>query len=113
MTQKTSPSEASTRPVIYLHAKGRVRAGPEDIEALLGLGCTVCSRLGYEGSAGTTHGLDQPGALLRELAERFPGRPIAFVRAGLRPTAGQLAELTAILERAEPAGPEDKPKSDQ
>lgn len=101
MTQQKSPSEASTRPVIYLHAKGRAKAGPEDIEALLGLGCTVCSHLAAEGTVRTAHGFDQPGALLGELAERFPGRPIGFIRAGLRPTGQQLAELTAILERAD------------
>ena len=85
-------------PVFYLHAKGRERARPDEIEALRALGCVVCSRVDGDETVRTEHGYDQPVLLLRELAERYPGRPLGFIRAGLRPDASQLAELAAILE---------------
>jgi len=74
-----------------------------ELDALRKLGCEICSRLGDPGTVRTEHGFDQPLRLLRELAERFPGRTIGFIRAGLVPEEAQLAELLRILERSKEA----------
>jgi len=97
MSQATRPKEKGAAPVVYVHAEGRGVASAEDFAALAEAGCTVCSRLGSGNVVQTKHGPDEPGALLKELAERFPGRPVAFVRAGLRPTKAHFAELDRLL----------------
>ena len=98
MTQNQSSNQPSSLPVFYIHAKGRGQASPQDVQALLELGCPVCSRIGAGGSERTDQGLNEPGKLLRELAERYPDRPVAFIRAGLRPTLEQISELTSLFD---------------
>lgn len=90
------PSQAPDRPVIYVHARGRTLAGQDDVGVLESLGHAVCNRLGAGGSVPTRNGFDRPGKLLQEFSERYPDRAVVFLRAGLRPTAKQIAELVSI-----------------
>ena len=101
MTDKKMPSKPSTEPVIYLHAKGCEQASKAHIQALLELGLPLCNRLANGDMVQTVHGFDQPGPLLVELADRFPGRPVVFLRAGLQPSKHQLDQLTSMLEQAD------------
>ncbi len=71
------------------------------VPKLLEPGLPVCSRLAYEGLIQTENGYDKPGLLITELAERFPGRPIIFVRAGLEPSAALIEKLTVLLEQSD------------
>ncbi|MGD8347570.1 MAG: hypothetical protein PVI83_10010, partial [Lysobacterales bacterium] len=96
MSQATRSKASKPAPVVYVHAEGRGVAHTEDFAALAEAGGTVCSRLGSGEVIQTKNGPDEIGALLRELVERFPGRPVAFVRAGLRPTKAHFAELDRL-----------------
>jgi len=100
MTDTRSPSISTLAPVIYVHAKGCEPASQVQIQALLELGSPLCSRLASDELEQTTHGFDQPDKLLAELASRYPGRPVIFLRAGLQPSKQQLDQLTAILMQA-------------
>ena len=71
------------------------------IQALSALGSPLCSRLALDGLEQTTHGFDQPGELLSELANLYPGRPVVLLRSGLLPSKQQLDQLTFMLVRAE------------
>lgn len=71
------------------------------IQALLELDLPLCSRLANDQLEQTTYGFDQPLKLLAELATRFPGRPVIFIRAGLQPSKQQLDQLTAMLAHAD------------
>jgi len=94
---------SSEKPVIYMHAKGRRPAGENELDTLGELGLPICSHLDYEGLTKTENGYDQPGLLIAELAELFPGRPIIFMRAGLQPTNQLLDELTQLLMQTDEA----------
>lgn len=96
MSHPIPPSEASRLPVVYVHAKGRARVDSDEVRALLDLGCTVCSRMPIEGVVQTGHGYGEPVGLIQELAKRYPGRPVLIIRAGLKPSAEQLASLAAV-----------------
>jgi len=100
MTDTISPSASTLAPVIYVHARGCEPAGQTQIQALLELGSPLCSRLANDELEQTSHGFDQPDKLLTELAGRYPGRPVIFLRAGLQPSKQQLDQLTAILMQA-------------
>ena len=97
MTEKSMTKPARSEPVIYLHARGRRQPGESVIQALQGLGLTLCCRLPLPGVTQTTHGYDQPLALIKELAQRFPNKDIIFLRAGLVPTREQIDDLSGIL----------------
>ena len=99
MTDKKTSNKLSAQPVIYVHAKGRGQGSETQVRALLELGLPLCSRLAYDGITQTNIGFDQPGLLLAELAELFPGRPVIFLRAGLQPSKYQLDQLTGLLEQ--------------
>jgi len=88
-------------PVIYVHAKGRHQATPADIRPLRQLGLVLCSRLGLAGLEQTTHGYDDPAALLHELAQRYPTRPVIFLRAGLDPKRRDIDRLLCLLQAAD------------
>ena len=88
----------SAQAVIYVHAKGHGQIEKHTVQKLLELGLPVCSRLQYEGLTQTKNGYDQPGLLITELAELFPGRPQIFLRAGLQPSRQLLDQLTTLLE---------------
>ena len=94
------PTKPSTEPVIFVHAKGRVRLENDSASALLETGLPVCSRLAQKGFIQTKNGYGQPGLLLAEMAGLFPGRPIIFMCAGLLPSRNLLEELTDLLARA-------------
>lgn len=96
MTDKKMTNISSANPVIYVHAKGRRPADETELKALGELGLPLCSHLDYEGLTKTENGYDQPALLIAELAELFPGRPVIFLRAGLRP-AGQLLDVLSGL----------------
>ncbi|GMR14405.1 MAG: hypothetical protein BMS9Abin30_0006 [Gammaproteobacteria bacterium] len=101
MTDKKMPCNPSLAPVIYVHARGCEQASKVHIQGLLGLGLPLCSRLADDGMVQTANGFDQQDLLLAELAERFPGRPVIFLRAGLQPSKHQLDQLTSMLEQAD------------
>lgn len=91
----------STKPVIYVHAKGRGRIDEVSVKDLLESGLPVCSRLEYDGLIRTENGYDNPGLLIAELAGLFPGRPIIFLRAGLQPSEQLLGSVTSLLAGSE------------
>ncbi len=93
MNDREMPSPDHLGPVIYIHAKGRAKISRSEAKALLEQGLQLCSRLAYEGWTQTVNGYDQPGLLMAELARSFPGRPVIFMRAGMRPDRQQLDEL--------------------
>jgi len=101
MIDTNSPGITTLAPVIYVHSRGCQPATDAHIQALSALGSPLCSRLARGGLEATTHGFDQPGELLAELASQFPGRPVVFLRSGLLPSRQQIDQLTAMLERAE------------
>ena len=99
MTNKNNHKPASSEPVIYVHAKGHGQIRPRYVQKLLETGLPVCSRLEYEGLTQTENGYDQPGLLVNELARRFPGRPVIFLRAGLQPSRQILKKLNGLLDQ--------------
>ena len=101
MTDTNSPSTPTLAPIIYVHARGCEPASQAQIHALLELGSPLCSRLASDELEQTTYGFDQPDELLAELAGRYPGRPVIFLRAGLQPSKQQLDQLTTMLAQAE------------
>ncbi len=101
MTDTQSPSIASLAPVIYVHARGCEPVGKAQIQALLELGSPLCSRLATDDLEATTYGFDRPGELLAELANKYPGRPVVFLRAGLQPSKQQLEQLSVMLAQAD------------
>jgi glycosyltransferase involved in cell wall biosynthesis len=103
MTAKNTSNKLPAKPVIYVHAKGCNQASKPQVQALLELGFPLCSRLAHDGLTQTDNGYDQPGLLLAEMAELFPGRPIIFLRAGLQPTKHLLDQLTELLEQSDQA----------
>ncbi|MGD9265465.1 MAG: hypothetical protein PVJ71_06785, partial [Lysobacterales bacterium] len=107
MTKKTakkkSPRTTLRSPVIYVHARDHAPLDRRQAKLLAALGLTVCTRLEVEGTEKTTHGYDHPDALLAELGDKYPQRPIIVMRAGLQPTAALLAELASLAEQAGPA----------
>ncbi|MCP4048291.1 MAG: glycosyltransferase [Gammaproteobacteria bacterium] len=90
----------SAKPVIYVHAKGRKVNGKSANKSLLELDLPVCSHLDNEGLTKTDNSYDQPGLLIAELADLFPGRPVLFLRAGLRPSKTLLNKMTGLLDQA-------------
>ena len=101
MTSKKTPSNATFAPVIYIHARGCQQATKAQISALSELDLPLCNRLGIEGTQATVQGYDQPGLLLAEIADRFPGRPVIFLRAGLQPSKNQLDQLGTLLTKTD------------
>jgi len=101
MIDTKSPGNTPLVPVIYVHSRGCQPVTETQIQALSALGSPLCSRLARGGLEHTTHGFDQPGELLAELANLFPGRPVVFLRSGLLPSKQQLNQLTSMLTRAE------------
>ena len=95
------PSISTLAPVIYVHARGCEPVNDAQLQALLGLGSPVCSRLAHDELEQTTHGFDQPGKLLAELANRYPDRPVVFLRAGIQPSKHQIEQLLVLLEQAD------------
>jgi glycosyltransferase involved in cell wall biosynthesis len=93
------PKLSPAKPVIYVHAKGRGQITSHSVQNLLDSGLQVCSRLEYMGLTRTENGYDQPGLLIAEMANLFPGRPIIFMRAGLQPSMQLLDSLTGLLDR--------------
>ncbi len=85
-------------PVIYLHAKGRGRAVAADVEPLRHLRMPLCSRVAVAGLEQTDYGYDEPAALLNELSQRYPSRPVILLRAGLNPGRSDIARLSRLLE---------------
>ncbi len=98
MTENNASKNMSAAPVIYVHAKGRQQTSNAQLEALLELGFPVCSRLEFSAVTQTSHGYDQTGLLIAEIAGLFPDRPIIFLRAGLQPSKYLLEQLSALLE---------------
>ncbi len=98
---KKTPNKPSAKPVIYVHAKDREQASDSQVQDLLKLGLTLCSRLAHDGLTQTTNGYDQPGLLVAELAGLFPGQPVIFLRAGLQPSKYQIDQLTGLLDQAD------------
>ena len=98
MTNPKINKPTSAEPVIYVHAKGHGQIRPHSVQKLLEAGLPVCSRLEYKGLTQTEHGYDQPALLVAELARRFPGRPIIFLRAGLQPSKQLLEILSNLLD---------------
>ncbi len=94
------PDKSTTKPVIYVHAKGRKQVDANTIRALADLDLTICCRLAFENTVQTVNGYDQPGLLLREIAGLFPGKPVIFLRAGLQPSRRLVDTLTGILNRS-------------
>jgi len=101
MTDKKTPNTLSTKPVIYVHAKGRGQSSETQLQSLLKLDLPLCSRLAVEGFIQTNNGYDQPALLVTELAALFPGRPVIFITAGLQPSKHQLDQLVALLENTD------------
>ncbi|MBT8070289.1 MAG: hypothetical protein KJO80_07635, partial [Gammaproteobacteria bacterium] len=95
------PDKSTTKPVIYVHAKGRKQVDANAIRALADLDLTICCRLAFENTVQTVNGYDQPGLLLREIAGLFPGKPVIFLRAGLQPSRRLVDTLTGILNRSD------------
>ena len=103
MTDNKPSKKLSAAPVIYVHATGRKRTSETEVKTLLELDLPLCSRLKFKGITQTTHGYDQAGLLVAELSEKFPGRPIIFLRAGLYPSKHLLNQLTGLFENADQA----------
>ncbi|MDH4020666.1 MAG: hypothetical protein OEU84_13810, partial [Xanthomonadales bacterium] len=101
MTNENNHKPASTEPVMYVHAKGRGKIRPDSAQRLLETGLPVCSHLEHEGLIQTENGYDQPGLLVAELARRFPGRPVIFLRAGLQPSRQLLDNLKSLLDQVD------------
>jgi GT2 family glycosyltransferase/glycosyltransferase involved in cell wall biosynthesis len=101
MTKKKTPDMPFEKPVIYVHAKGHSPVSRAQIRSLSELGLPVLSRLQVDGAVQTKNGYDQALALLAELAKKFPGRPVIFLRAGILPSAKLLGQLTLLVRRAE------------
>ena len=95
------PDNSTTKPVIYVHAKGREQVDASTIRALADLDLTICCRLAFENTVQTVNGYDQPGLLLREIAGQLPGRPVIFLRAGLQPSPQLVNTMLGILDHAE------------
>jgi GT2 family glycosyltransferase/glycosyltransferase involved in cell wall biosynthesis len=101
MTKNKKPNKPPTKPVIYVHAKGRSPVSPGSVQTLLELGLPVFSHLGIDGTTKTLSGYDQPQLLLAELAGQFPGRPVILLRAGLQPSGSLLDQVAGIMEKTE------------
>ena len=101
MTNPKINKPTSAEPVIYVHAKGHGQIRPHSVQKLLEAGLPVCSRLEYKGLTQTEHGYDQPALLVAELARRFPGRPVIFLRAGLQPSKQLLDSLSSLLDQVD------------
>ena len=101
MTDNNASKNLSAAPVIYVHAKGRQQISGSRLEALLKLGFPLCSKLEIPGFTQTTHGYDQNGSLISELAELFPERPVIFLRAGLLPSKYLIEQLTTLFGQAD------------
>jgi len=101
MTKNKTPNKPSTKPVIYVHAKGHAPVNPDQVHTLLELGLPLLSRLKIDGATQTENGYDQPAHLLSELAMLFPDRPVIFLRAGLQPSGIFLDQLTRIMDQAD------------
>ncbi|MGB5486574.1 MAG: hypothetical protein WBN06_04240, partial [Lysobacterales bacterium] len=99
MTNKKMPNPASTKPIIYVHAKGHGQIDQHSVQKLLEPGLPVCTRLKLKGLTQTVNGYDQPALLVAELADLFPGRPIILMRAGLQPTRQLIDKLTVLMEQ--------------
>ncbi|MGD8385219.1 MAG: hypothetical protein PVF89_07415, partial [Lysobacterales bacterium] len=85
-------------PVIYLHAKGRGRAVAADVEPLRHLRVPMCSHVAVAGLEQIDYGYDEPAALLKELSQRYPSRPVLLLRAGLNPDLRDIARLSHLLK---------------
>ncbi len=90
-------------PVLYLHAKGTQAIDRPWLERIHALGLRVFSHASLPGTQQTQNNLERIVPLLNELQAEAPGQTIVLIRAGLRPTAEQLAELQALLSA--PEGP--------
>jgi len=101
MTDKKTSNKPSTKPVIYVHAKGRGKISESSVQELLKLGLPLCSRLPHTGMTKTANGYHHPGLLLTELAGLFPGRPVIFLRVGLQLSLLLLEKLTLILAQTD------------
>ena len=104
MTNNNATKNLSAMPVIYVHAKGRQKISDTQLEALLGLGLPLCSRLEINAVTQTSFGYDQTISLITEIAGLFPGSPVIFLRAGLQPSKYILEQLTALLDQSDQPG---------
>jgi GT2 family glycosyltransferase/glycosyltransferase involved in cell wall biosynthesis len=98
--RKTTTGTGSDRAgaaVLFVHATGTATPEAVWLEGICGLDATVCSHANLPGVNRTKHNLERLGELISELAGRYPGRPIVFLRAGIDLRAPDLESLVSRL----------------